>query len=94
MKDLSIKVNIAGRVYPMTVSQQEEEGIRKATKAIDEMVKEYEQKYAVKDKQDLLAMCALQYATEAITLRGKTIIEDHGIEDKLKELNDLIAAKL
>jgi len=94
MKDLSIKVNIAGRVYPLTVLQQEEENIRKATKAIEEMVKEYEENYAVKDKQDLLAMCALQYATKAIELQSKTIIEDHGIEDKLQELNDMIAAKL
>lgn len=94
MKDLSIKVNIAGRVYPLTVSQDEEENIRKATKAIDEMVKEYEQNYAVKDKQDLLAMCALQYATKTLDLQSKTMTEDHEIEDKLQKLNELIAAKL
>lgn len=93
-KDLSIKVNIAGRVYPLTVLQEEEENIRKATKAIDEMVKEYEENYAVKDKQDLLAMCALQYATKAMELQDKTIIEDHGIEEKIEKLNNLIAAKL
>ena len=29
-------------------------------------MKEFEESYAVKDKQDLLAMCALQFATEAI----------------------------
>ena len=36
MKDLSIKVNIAGnRIYPLTVQQEEEESIRKAVKAIE-----------------------------------------------------------
>ena len=28
------------------------------------MIKQLEQNYAVRDKQDVLAMCALQYATQ------------------------------
>jgi len=63
MSDLSIKINIANRVYPLTVKSEEEEGIRKTAKMINERIKEYEQDYAVKDKQDLLAMCALEYGT-------------------------------
>ncbi|MEO8086134.1 MAG: cell division protein ZapA, partial [Bacteroidota bacterium] len=33
---------------------------------INKRLKEFEDSYAVKDKQDLLAMCALQFATEAM----------------------------
>lgn len=94
MKDLSIKVNIAGRMYPLTVQQTEEENIRKAVKAIDEMVRDYEQNYAVKDKQDLLAMVALQYATQAIELNAKTTSIDSGLNSQLKVLNDLISEVL
>lgn len=62
MKDkLSIKVNIANRVYPMTIAWEEEEAIREAVKRIEVKIKEFEDKYAVKDKQDVLAMCALQF---------------------------------
>ena len=94
MKDLSIKVSIAGRIYPLTVQQSEEEGIRKAVKAIDEMVKDYEQNYAVKDKQDLLAMVALQYATKVMEVTDNADLIDKGYTTKLKVLNDLISEVL
>ena len=94
MKDLSIKVNIAGRMYPLTVQQDEEESIRKAVKAIDEMVKDYEKNYAVKDKQDLLSMVALQYATQVVNLNEKTESIDKSLHTKLNVLNDLISEVL
>ncbi len=61
---LKIKLSIANRVYPMTVLPEEEEGLRLAAKKIDELLKHYEQNYAVRDKQDVLAMCALQFASQ------------------------------
>ncbi len=94
MKDLSIKVNIANRVYPLTVKQDEEESIRLAAKKINEMVKEYEQNYAVKDRQDLLAMCALQFASQKEELEHKTFIDDDGFGDRLNELNRLVGDSL
>lgn len=94
MKDLSIKVNIAGRMYPLTVQQDEEENIRKAVKAIDEMVKDYEKNYAVKDKQDLLSMVALQYATQVVNLNEKTETIDKSLHTKLNVLNDVISEVL
>jgi len=78
-------------MYPLTVQQSEEENIRKAVKAIDEMVKDYEQNYAVKDKQDLLAMVALHYATQALELNDKSTTIDNGLNSKLKVLNGLIS---
>jgi cell division protein ZapA len=45
---------------------EEEEGVRKATKLINDKIKDYEENFAVRDKQDLLAMCALQLATEMV----------------------------
>ena len=94
MKELSIKVNIAGRVYPLTVKQEEEESIRKAVKEIEQMVKDYEQNYAVKDKQDLLAMCALQYSTEKINLESRNTLIDDKIADKIKQLEEQVTAVL
>jgi len=94
MKDLSIKVNIAGRIYPMTVRQEEEEGIRKAVKAIEKMIKDYEQNYSVRDKQDLLAMSALHFATQSLDLEEKTIIEDSGVITQLEALDQLLEERL
>lgn len=60
---LRIKISIADRVYPLTITYEQEEALRKAAKKIDSMIKEFEESYAVRDKQDLLAMCALELAT-------------------------------
>ena len=63
-ESLKIKVTIAGRVYPMTIkNENEEEGMRKAANMINELVTKFEKNYAVSDKQDVLAMCALQFAS-------------------------------
>ena len=62
----SVKVSIGNRTYPLRVSKEEEEKVQQAAQAINKRLKEFEDSYAVKDKQDLLAMCALQFATEAM----------------------------
>lgn len=89
-----IKLSIADRVYPMTIPLQQEEALRKAAKKIEELIKHFEQNYAVKDKQDVLAMCALQFASE---LEQKSINKNEGItnsEEKLKYLASKIDAVL
>ncbi|MBL0316263.1 MAG: cell division protein ZapA [Flavobacteriales bacterium] len=65
MSEVSIKVNIAGRTYPLTIKALEEPGIRNAEQAIEESIQVFQKNYAVKDKQDLLAMAALQMAAKA-----------------------------
>ena len=70
---LKIKLSIADRVYPLTIAASQEEGLRKAAKKIEAMIKQFEQSYAVRDKQDVLAMCALQFAAQ---VEQKTIDKD------------------
>lgn len=60
-----IKLTIADRVYPLSVPAGEEAILREAAKSINTMVEHFEKSYAVKDKQDVLAMCALQVAVQA-----------------------------
>src|SRR6187399_1071209 len=62
----SVKVTISNRSYPLKITKEEEEKVMQAAQAINNKLKEFEDSYAVKDKQDLLAMCALQYATELL----------------------------
>ena len=91
---LKIKLSIADRVYPLTIDPAQEEGLRKAAKNIEQLAKKFEQNYAVRDKQDVLAMCARQFASK---------IEQHGIEqhedqqeviERLRSLEGLVASKL
>ncbi|MDX1364657.1 cell division protein ZapA [Arenibacter latericius] len=91
---LKIKLSIADRVYPLTIDPSQEEGLRKAAKNIDQLAKKFEQNYAVRDKQDVLAMCALQFASK-IEQRG--IDQDEGVTEaaeRLKALDNLIGSKL
>jgi cell division protein ZapA len=63
---LSVKVSIANRNYPLRISSEEQEKVASAAENINNRIREFEENYAVKDKQDLLAMCALQFASEAM----------------------------
>ena len=71
MGEISIKINIADRVYPLKVNMEEEEIIRRAAKLINDRIKEYQENYAVRDKQDLLSMCVLHYATSSLKAEKK-----------------------
>lgn len=55
-ESLKIKISIADRIYPMTIAPHQEEGLRKAAKKIEAVIKQFEENYAVRDKQDVLAM--------------------------------------
>ena len=85
-----IKLSIADRVYPLTINPEQEEGLRKATKQIEEMIKRFEKSYAVRDKQDVLAMCALQFATQVEQKQLDTIEVSHHVEEKLETLNQML----
>lgn len=92
---LKIKVTIADRVYPLTIkSEGEEEGVRKAVKKINELVKRFEQNYEIRDKQDVLAMCALQIAAQS---EVKSIYSDQdtlNAEEKIEKLNKLLSPQI
>ncbi len=63
MEELSISLPIAERSYRLAIDKEHEELFRNAAKLIDKRIKDYSGSYAYKDKQDLLAMVALEYAT-------------------------------
>ena len=91
---LKIKLSIANRVYPLTIEANQEEGLRKAAKHIEAMIKQFEQSYSVRDKQDVLAMCALQFASQ---VEQKTIdkenVSEH-VQSKLVALNEVLLSHL
>jgi cell division protein ZapA len=87
---LKIKISIADRVYPLTVETSQEEGLRSASKKIDVMIKQFEENYAVRDKQDVLAMCALQFASQVEQKQLDKSIDATETVERLKKINDLL----
>ncbi len=94
-KKLRIKITIAGRVYPLSINNAtEEEGMRKAANKINELISKFEKNYAVGDKQDVLAMCALDFASK---LEIHSLQKDINLQEatqKLEVLNKKLDAHL
>lgn len=90
MGDISIKINIADRVYPLRVQSEEEEVIRYAAKLINEKIKELQDNYAVRDKQDLLSMCVLQYATGMIKAERSVQHQGASVEQSIHDLDNML----
>jgi cell division protein ZapA (FtsZ GTPase activity inhibitor) len=91
---LKIKLSIADRIYPLTIKPSQEEGLRLATKKIEEMIKRFEKSYAVRDKQDVLAMCALQFAAQVEQKEIDKESDTEQVEEKLNALNQLLQEHL
>ena len=85
-----IKLNIGNRIYPLNVNTEQEEVLRKAAKEINDMITKYEKSYAVKDKQDSLAMCALEIFTNNKKIRTDQSKLGINNEEKLKKIIELI----
>ena len=87
---LKIKISIADRVYPLTVDPSQEEGLRSASKKIDTMIKQFEENYAVRDKQDVLAMCALQFASQVEQEQIDNAIDGVETIERLNKINSIL----
>ena len=89
MDERSISVEIAGRAYPLSVQTHEEENVRQAALEINESIDRFRGSYPLTDKQDLLAMAALEVATRALnSARAQEVAE---VAAAVGELEALLA---
>tara|TARA_X000000368_G_scaffold402112_1_gene375690 strand:+ start:848 stop:1144 length:297 start_codon:yes stop_codon:yes gene_type:complete len=87
---IKIKLNIADRLYPLTIQRSQEFYFREASKIIDKTIKNLEENYSVRDKQDVLAMCCIQFAAK--NLQNKSKADDSDVEVEkiiLKIIDDI-----
>lgn len=93
MEERSIRIELAGRAYPLTIHPDEEENIRSAANELNESIARLKADYPLTDKQDLLAMAALEVTTRALNnnAASKGQATDQVVLDELdrllKELN-------
>lgn len=90
MEELSIKVNIADRTYPLKVTADQEETVRKAARHINDKMKLLQQQFAVKDKQDILSMIVLEEVTHKMNSAEQQSIAQKNIEAELHELQQML----
>ena len=79
MSELSIKLRIGNREYPMRIKAEDEERIRRAGRILNEKAQTYKERFGIDDQQDLLAMVAFDCQNEKMK-------DDEG---KMKEILQL-----
>ncbi len=94
MSKLKVKIEIAGRFYPLTINAEEEEAVRAAGKEINRLVQEFEDRYAVTDKQDAISMVALQMASKYNMLKQSGDDTNSEVNEKVVELTEFIEREL
>jgi cell division protein ZapA (FtsZ GTPase activity inhibitor) len=94
MEELTITVNIADRPYRLKIKREEEEIIRKAVKEIEQRIKEYSEHFSFNDKQDLVAMVLLHYASTTQKLESDIVSGENMVVSRLQKMEELITHHL
>jgi cell division protein ZapA (FtsZ GTPase activity inhibitor) len=92
--ELPITITIAGRPYRLTIARDEEETIRKAAKHIEGQISHYAGNYRYSDKQDLLAMVVLHFATLAINNQEEVTFTTNTLSPTLTDLDKILTEAL
>ncbi|GAA4372234.1 cell division protein ZapA [Hymenobacter koreensis] len=92
MTELSVKIRIADRDYPLRVSPQEEERLRYAGRLLNERLKEFREQYGIQDKQDLLAMIALTTLADGVKATKEKDGTDAALTERLVRLDEMLSS--
>jgi cell division protein ZapA (FtsZ GTPase activity inhibitor) len=86
----SASINIAGQSYTLKLDEATRESVEHAASFINEHISEFEKKYPVKEKRDLLAMVSLEMVTELLKKQQQQTSEIHRLQTLLNELNSMV----
>lgn len=94
MDDKLIPVNvvIADRSYRLKIRVEEEEGVRRSMKEVNDKILEFKTAYAGKDIQDYIAMVLIMYATQPTSpsSAGATAATDPEADNRLRNMESLL----
>jgi len=89
---IQITAIIAGRPYSIKVAIEDEPVVIRLVKGINEKIKQFQNTYSGRDKQDLLAMTLLTYAVDLQKARTKSNTSQpaNQISESLREIENLL----
>lgn len=90
MSETSIKIEIAGKEYPLKVKNEDVDLILKAASLIKEKITEFDKNYTVTDKKDVLSMVFLQTLSEMMKNDIQKTNEINKLQSLLDELNQMV----
>ena len=90
MPKVSLKLEIAGRTYPISVLETEQERVLDASKTLNDAINSLKKHYAVNDLQDLMAMASLQLILKSNqNHQGELNQVERKLESLEKEISNL-----
>jgi cell division protein ZapA len=93
MMSKKIDVTIAGRSFPVKVTEQEVNAIRKIEKDLNQKISDFKLKYKDRDKLDCVIMTLLTLAVER-TEKEQTNTQNEELQSQLLKLNELLEVNL
>ncbi|QJW88826.1 cell division protein ZapA [Spirosoma taeanense] len=93
MEELSIRVKIADRFYPMTVESESEAIVREAAKLIQDQLKQYRE-MGVTDTQNALAMIAFDCLVNHLRGERKMQRLQQMVFDKITQLDQVVTSAI
>ncbi|NDB34633.1 MAG: cell division protein ZapA [Flavobacteriia bacterium] len=90
MSKVSLKLEIAGRTYPISVLESEQEKVKQAVETLNDAINSLKKQYSVNDLQDLMAMASLQLLIKANQQQSVVLSDvERKLENLEKELSKL-----
>lgn len=90
---LNIRLNIAGKSYPLSIEREKEEKYRRAEKEINDLVTKFRSRFRA-ESEDYLAMAALQISLANVEFEmSRSLGEDiDALVDIDKELDEYLSS--
>lgn len=86
-----IRIKIAERDYPMTVTAEQEARLRAAGRVLNERIKQFRDAYGLPD-QDILSMIALDAVADQLLAEQRVEAASGGFHQRLEHLHELLLA--
>lgn len=83
-----ISVIIAGRSYPLKIKENEEETIMSIADEVNRRIREYQEAYVNREKQDWIAMAILSYAIEKY--QSEKLMNDAKLMHRFNEVENFL----
>lgn len=90
MQDIAIELQLANRKYPLKIRESESDVMQRAAGLVNGKIKDFREKYGVNDIQDLLAMTALQLATQLLETDHSGTAANRQLEASIDSLDALL----
>ncbi|MBC7447475.1 MAG: cell division protein ZapA [Hymenobacteraceae bacterium] len=84
-----IRIKIAERDYPMTVTAEQEARLRAAGRVLNERIKQFRDAYGLPD-QDVLPMIALEAVADQLLAEQQRDSSSGGFHQRLEHLHELL----